>query len=153
MYANVRRLSLLFGDKDSDGGIKAGTEHDGGCSLDIESVDDAVLPLSGIENLNIGTNKANGLGFRNRILNVPSVLILLRKGYELLSGRDREYAQVLVLSAITELDMTLPGGKICPPWRKPEVDNIRNCELVKQNRSLRMMDAHAKSSRVRYTYP
>jgi hypothetical protein len=127
MDVNVRRLALLFGDKDSDGGIEAGTEHDSGCSLDLESASDALLPFSGVKNLNLGTNKANSMGFRNSILNTPSVLVLLREGYELLPSGDREDAQVLVLNAISELDMTLPRREICPAWRKPEFNNIRNC--------------------------
>jgi hypothetical protein len=153
MDANIRRLTLFFGDKDSEGGIKAGTEHDSGCSFDFESVNDALLPLSGIENLNLGTNKANGVGFRNSILNIPGVLIVLRKGYEFLPGGDREDAQVLVLSAISELGMTLPCREICSSWRKLKLNNIGNCELVKQNRSLRLMDAHAKSSHIKDAYP
>jgi len=129
------------------------TEHNSGCSFNFESVNDALLPLSRIENLNLGTNKADGMGFGNSVLNIPSVQGLLRKGYELFTGGDSEDAQVLMLTAVSELDMTLPGREICPAWRKTELNNIGNCELVKQNRRLRLMNAYARNSRIRYTYP
>lgn len=117
--ANARRLALLFGDKDSDGGVEAGTERDTGCTLNLEPVNDTLPPLRRIENLNLCTNKTNGVGFRDCVLNIPSVIVLLRKGNELLASGDRKDAQVLVLSSVSKVDMTLPCGKICPARRKP----------------------------------
>jgi hypothetical protein len=92
MDAYARGLSLPFGDKDRDRVIEAGTEHNGGCSFNFEFVNNASFPLSRIENLNIGTNKADGMGFGNSVLNIPSVQGLLRKGYELFPGGDSENA-------------------------------------------------------------
>jgi hypothetical protein len=152
MDANARGLSLPFGDKDSDRRIEARTEHNSGCSFNFESINDAPFPLSRIENLNLGTNEADGMGFGNSVLNIPRVQGLLRKGYELFPGGYSKDAQVLMLTAVSELDMTLPGREICPTRRKTELNNIRNCELVKQSRCLRLMDAYAGSSRIRYTY-
>ena len=136
MDANARGLTLPFGDKNRDRGIKAGTEHNSGCSFYFESVNDALFPLSRIENLDLGTNKADGMGFGNSVLNIPSVQGLLREGYELFPGGGSENAQVLMLTAVFEPDMTLPSREICPSWRKTELDNIGNCELVKENRRL-----------------
>jgi hypothetical protein len=152
MDVNARGLTLPFGNKDSDRGIEARTKHDRGCSFNFEFVNDALFPLSRVENLNIGTNKADGMGFGNGVLNIPSVQGLLRKGYELFPGGDSEDAQVLMLTAVSELNMTLPSGEICPAWRKTDINNIRNCELVKQNRSIRLMDTYTRYSRIRYAH-
>src|SRR5258708_3532538 len=153
MDANARRLTLLFGDKDSNGRIEARTERNNACSFNYEFIGDALFPLSWIKNLNLGTNKADGMGFGNSVLNIPSVLRLLRKGYELFASGDREDAQVLVLTAVSELDMTLPGREICPTWRKTELNPISNPQPLKQNPSFPLFNHHPLTSRLLTTYP
>ena len=63
MDANVRRLAFLFGHEDSNGRVEAGTERDAGCSFDLESVNDALAPLCGVEHVNFLANETDGVGF------------------------------------------------------------------------------------------
>ncbi len=61
--ANARRLAFLFGYEDSNGRVEAGTKRDAGCSLDLESVNDALSPLCGVEHVNLLANETDGVGF------------------------------------------------------------------------------------------
>ena len=63
MYANFRRLAFLFGHEDSDGRVEAWTERDTGSSVDLESVNDALSPFSGVEHVNLLAYETDGVGF------------------------------------------------------------------------------------------
>ena len=51
-----------------------------------------------------------------------------------------------MLLAVTELDMALPKGKVCPAGRKFQLDNVRDCELLEKISRFRLMNAHATSA-------
>lgn len=58
------------------------------------------------------------------VLEVPTLLRLLGEGNELVAGRDREDAEVLMLRPVLQFREPFPGGDVGTSWREIELDNI-----------------------------
>jgi len=82
------------------------------------------------------------MGLGDGVLELPRVLGLLSERDELLGGRNGEDPQVLVLGAIIELDMPLPGREICASGRKAEFDDVWELEFLEQLGAFSLEDAH-----------
>jgi hypothetical protein len=71
-------------------------------------IDNTLGPLCWAEDLDVSPHEPDGMRFRNSILQVPTVLRLLRERDEFLSSVRGEDAMVFVLATILELDWTFP---------------------------------------------
>jgi hypothetical protein len=69
-------------------------------------------------------------------------MVLLGKGNKFFAGGDRKDAQVLVLRTVRGVDMALPSGEICPTGRKPELNNVKDREILKENGRFCLMYAY-----------
>jgi hypothetical protein len=63
VYVNSRWLAFFFGHEDRNGRVEAWTERDAGCSVDLESVNDALSPFCGVEHMNLLAYETDGVGF------------------------------------------------------------------------------------------
>lgn len=74
------------------------------------------------------------------VLQLPSLHALLGKRNELFSSAHAEYAKVLMLCAVLELDGALPSADVCSTRREAEVDDVRKGKFLQELGTLCLVD-------------
>jgi hypothetical protein len=131
---------LFLSNKHSKRRVQTWTQRDQGCTLDPQLVHDTLVPFAWAEDLDLGGDETDCVAFADGVLQLPSVHALLSKRNELFPSARAEYAKVLVLRAVLELDGAFPGADVRSTRREPEVDDIGKGELLQELGTLCLVD-------------